>query len=75
MVIRLKVKRQEEQRISKVRDLMDMFNVNPNSNSNSYQYQQYQPTGASNFSNWTTSTINPKIQKTKDLFQIFGLIR
>jgi hypothetical protein len=42
---------------------MEMFKA-PDTNSN-YQYQ-YQPIGAS-------SAIDPRIQKTKDLFQMFHL--
>ena len=68
MPIRLKVKRQEEQRISKVKELMQMFKV-PNTNSN---YQQYELTGASLS---VTDNIDPRIQKTKDLFQMFHLAR
>jgi hypothetical protein len=71
MPIRLKVVRRKEEQISKVKGLMDMFNVN--SNTNSYYYQ-YQPTGASNFSNLQTN-IDPRVQKTKDLFQMFHLAR
>jgi hypothetical protein len=70
MRIRLKVVRRNEERINKTKGLMDMFNVNPHSN---YQYE-YQPTGASSFSNWITPT-DPRIQKTKDLFQMFHLAR
>jgi hypothetical protein len=49
---------------------MDMFKVNPN------HYQQYQSIGASN-SNFSNSAgiIDPRIQKTKDLFQMFHLVR
>jgi len=46
---------------------MEMFKV-PNSN-----YQQYQLTGASSFSNWATPNTDPRIQKTKDLFEMFHL--
>jgi hypothetical protein len=70
MAIRLKVKRQEEQRISKVRELMDMFNVNPNTNSN------YQPVGGSSLSVTDKApAIDPKIAKTRDLFEMFHLVR
>ena len=65
-VLRLKIKRQEEQRISKVRDLMEMFKVP------SFPTYQYQPTGASSSS---SSAIDPRIQKTKDLFEMFHLAR
>jgi len=67
-ILRLKVKRQQEQeqeqRISKVRDLMEMFKVP------GMPTYQYQPIGAS-----SSSTIDPKIQKTKDLFEMFHLAR
>ena len=67
-ILRLKVKRQQEQeqeqRISKVRDLMEMFKVP------GMPTYQYQPIGAS-----SSSTIDPKIQKTKDLFDMFHLAR
>lgn len=67
MPIRLKVVRRKEQQISKVKDLMEMFKV-PNTNSNSYYYHQYQPIGAS-------STIDPRIQKTRNLFEMFHFVR
>ena len=50
--------------MSKVKDLMDMFKVP----SISYPTYGYQPIGAS-------STIDPKIQKTKELFDMFHLER
>jgi hypothetical protein len=65
MPIRLKVAKREEEQISKVEDLMEIFKV-PN-----YNYQQYQLTGASCFSNWVTPSTDPSIQKTKDLFEMF----
>jgi hypothetical protein len=72
MTIRLKVEMRKQQQVRKIGELMEMFKVNPNY----YQYQ-YQPTGASNFSNLTTTTrttpIDPRIQRTKDLFQMFHL--
>jgi hypothetical protein len=67
MPIRLKVVKRKEEQISKVKDLMEMFKV-PNSN-----YQQYQLTGASCFSNWAIPNTDPRIQKTKDLFEMFHL--
>jgi hypothetical protein len=69
MPIRLKVLRRKEQQISKVKELMEMYNVNP-SYSN---YEGYQPIGASSLS--VTGSIDPRIQKTKDLFQMFRLDR
>lgn len=73
MPIRLKVVRRKEQRISKVKELMDMFNVNLNLSSN----PNYQPIiGGSSLSVTDNApAIDPKIAKTKDLFQMFGLIR
>ena len=64
MPIRLKVIRRQEERARKVKELMEMFKV-PNSNS----YYQYQPIGAS------SSTIDPKIEKTRELFEMFNLAR
>jgi hypothetical protein len=73
MPIRLKTLRRKEQQISKVRELMDMFKVNPNLNSNTY----YQPIiGGSSLPVTGKAPANdPKIAKTRDLFQMFGLIR
>lgn len=50
-----------------------MFNVNPNLSSN----PNYQPIiGGSSLSVTDNApAIDPKIAKTKDLFQMFGLIR
>jgi hypothetical protein len=72
MPIRLKTLRRQEEQARKVKDLMQMFK---GPNSNSYYQYQYQPTGASSFSNWTTPNIDPKIQKTKDLFEMLHLAR
>lgn len=73
MPIRLKTLRRQEEKINKVKGIMEMFNVIPNSNS---YYYQYQPIGASSLeSNFPTATIVPKIQKTKDLFEMFHLAR
>jgi hypothetical protein len=73
MPIRLKVVRRKEQQISKVRELMEMFKVNPNLSSN----PNYQPIigGSSFLVTGKAPAIDPKIAKTKDLFQMFGLIR
>jgi hypothetical protein len=73
MPIRLKTLRRKEQQINKVRGLMDMFNVNPNLSSD----PNYQPIiGGSSLSvTDKVPAIDPKIQKTRDLFQMFGLIR
>jgi hypothetical protein len=72
MPIRLKVVRRQEEQVRKVKELKEMFRV-PNSNS---FYHQYQPIGASSFGSYfQTATIDPKIQKTKDLFEIFHLVR
>ena len=64
MVIRLKTLKRanKEQQLGKVRDLMQMFHVDRNTN------YQYQPIGASSM-----SALCPKIQKTKELFQMFHL--
>jgi hypothetical protein len=63
MPIRLKVLRRQEERIRKVAELMNMWKVP------GYPTYEYQPIGAS------SSTIDPRIQKTKDLFEMFHLIR
>jgi hypothetical protein len=68
MPIRLKVLRRQEQRISKVKQLMEMYHL---ADRNQYQYQ---PIGASSSSN-STQNNDPRIQKTKDLFQMFHLVR
>ena len=64
MVIRLKVKRLEEQRISKMKDLMEMFRVP------SIPTYQYQPVGGSSL-----GENDPRIQATKNLFQMFHIER
>lgn len=64
MTIRLKVERRKEQQINKVKDLMQMFSVP------SFPTYQYQPIGGS-----TSATINPKIEKTRNLFEMFHLVR
>jgi len=71
MTIRLKVVRRLEQRINKVKDLMQMYHLDTN------QYNQgYQPTGGSSLrSNFAAVTIDPKIAKTRDLFQMFHVVR
>jgi len=66
MPIRLKIIRKQQERARKISELMQMFNVNPSSNS-----YQYQPIGASNI----TPIIDPRIQKTKDLFEMYHLVR
>ena len=65
MTIRLKLQRikQEEEQTKKVRDLMEMFKV-PN-----FPSYQYQPIGAS------SSVIDPRIQMTKNLFEMWHLVR
>lgn len=71
MTIRLKVVRRQEEQARKIGELMQMFKV-PNTNSNSY----YQPIiGASSLSGNPTTVTDPKIAKTKDLFQMFCLDR
>jgi hypothetical protein len=67
MLVRLKVVRRKEQQISKVRELMQMFNV-PGSNSN-------YPIGGSSLRSNSATPADPKIQKTIDLFQMFHLVR
>lgn len=64
MPIRLKTLRRKEQQINKVKDLMQIFKV---PNSNLYYYQQYQPIGGS------LSAIDPRIQRTRNLFEMFHL--
>ena len=74
MTIRLKLVRRQEERINKVKELMDMYSIKvPNSNS----YNNYQPIGGSSLSSNLTPvvTFDPRIQKTKDLFQMFHLAR
>jgi hypothetical protein len=66
MPIRLKVERRKGQQISKVKDLMQMFKV-PYSNS------YYIIGGSSLLSN--LANIDPKIAKTKDLFEMIHLTR
>ena len=69
MPVRLKVERRKQEQVRKIGELMQMFNV-PNTNSNSY----YQPIiGASSLS--VTDKIDPKIAKTRDLFEMFHLVR
>ena len=63
--IRLKVLRQKEERIKKVAELMNMWKV-----PGYPTYQEYQPIGAS-----SSSVIDPRIQATKNLFEMFGLAR
>lgn len=65
MTIRLKVLRRKEQQISKVKGLMDMFHIDRN--------QDYQPIGASSLV--SNLPIDPRIAKTKDLFEMFHLAR
>lgn len=65
MTIRLKVIRRQQEQARKVKELM-MFTIKVPRYSNSYY--QYQPIGASN-----TSVIDPKIEKTRNLFEMFGL--
>lgn len=71
MVIRLKVLKRanKEQQLDKVKDLMQMFHVDRNTN------YQFQPIGASSFSNSQTAINDPRIQKSKALFQMFHLAR
>jgi hypothetical protein len=70
MVIRLKVLRRQEERAKKIGELMDMYHVNSN------QSYNYQPVGGSSLnSNYSTVTNDPKIQTTKNLFQMFHLAR
>ena len=69
-MLRLKVKRQEEQRISKVKDLIQMLKVP------GFPTYEYQPIGGSSLpSNWTSPNIDPTIQKTKGLFEMFQIDR
>ena len=66
MPIRLKLQRRKEQeeQTKKLRDLMEMFKVP------SFPSYQYQPIGAS-----SSSVIDPKIEKTRNLFEMFRLSR
>ncbi|MDW0283458.1 MAG: hypothetical protein QN720_13205, partial [Nitrososphaeraceae archaeon] len=69
MTIRLKVLRQREQRIKKIKNMMDMYSINVSPNQ-SYNY--YQPVGGSSLnSNYSTVTNDPQIEATKNLFQMF----
>lgn len=69
-ILRLKVKRQQEQRINKVKDMLDMYSIKvPGSN-----YYQYQTIGASAVSN-SPAPADPRIQATKRLFRMFGIDR
>jgi hypothetical protein len=67
-MLRLKVERRREEQARKIEELMQMFNVQ-GSNSN------YPIGGSSLRSNSSTVTIDPRIAKTKDLFQMFHLVR
>lgn len=68
MPIRLKLVRKKEEQLKKVAELMSMWKVPSYSN-----YEGCQPIGASSLS--VTDSIDPRIQKTKDLFQMFRLDR
>ena len=71
MTIRLKVLRRQQEKARKIGELRDMYHVNPNQ---SYNY--YPPVGGSSLnSNYSTVTNDPKIQKTKELFQMFHISR
>jgi hypothetical protein len=67
MTIRLKVERRKQEQARKIGELMQMFNV-PGSNSN-------YPIGGSSLSSNLTTVTDPKIQKTRDLFEMFHLVR
>lgn len=67
MPIRLKTLRRQEEQVRKVRELMQMFKVPSHSNS-------YYIIGGSRLLN-NLANIDPKIAKTKDLFQMFHLVR
>ena len=70
MVIRLKVLRKQEERINKIKDMMDMFKVP------TMPKYEYQPVGGSAVnSNSNLLSVDPKIAKTKELFQMFHLAR
>lgn len=70
MVLRLKILRQQEQRINKVKNLIDMYSIRVPSIP-SYEYQPVGGSTTSLSSNPTTVTNDPKIQATKNLFQMF----
>lgn len=65
MVIRLKKMKEYEERIRKVAELMNMWKVP------GYPTYQYQPIGGSS----SISNIDPRIQATKNLFEMFHLAR
>ncbi len=67
MVIRLKTLRRQEQKINKIKEMMDMYSIKVPS----IPSYGYQPVGASS----SSAIIDPKIEKTKDLFQMFHLAR
>ncbi len=68
MTIRLKVLRKQEERINKIKNMMDMYSIKvPTSSIPSYGYQ---PIGASGL-----VTIDPKIAKTRELWQMFHIDR
>jgi hypothetical protein len=76
MPIRLKVLKQKEDRIKKVAELMNMYKVPSVSVSYSYPTYEYRPIGGSSLgSKLPTVTNDPRISKTKGLFDMFHLAR
>ncbi|MGB5090755.1 MAG: hypothetical protein WBN72_07410 [Nitrososphaeraceae archaeon] len=70
MPIRLKILKEQEERLRKIGELMNRWKVP------TYPTYNYQPVGGSSLmSNPSTVTIDPKIQVTKNLFQMFGIDR
>jgi hypothetical protein len=65
--IRLKEVRRQEQRTTAVKNLMEMFHLDRNGNGNQYEYQTM---GAS-----SSSALDPKTAKIKELFHMFNLDR
>lgn len=72
MTIRLKVVRRQEEQARKIGELMNMYSIKVPS----YPNYNYQPImGGSTLPSWTSPYIDPRIQKTKDLFQMFQIDR
>ena len=69
--IRLKAIRREERRINSVKGLMEMFHIADRNNDS----KQYQVIGASASNSSSSIALDPKIGKTKALFETFGLER
>ena len=66
VLLRLKVLRKQEERINKVKDMMDNWYSIKVPSIPTYNYQ---PVGGSSFS--VTENIDPKIAKTRELWHMF----